>query len=226
MNAAVGCETCHGRIDQMIKVYQAKPLTMEWCINCHKDPAPNLREPENITKMGYEPQPGEGEAVMKRNSVHPPLNCSTCHRLGAEQHVPAKEPHDHQAPGHEHGHGHDHDHDHDAPLAPIPPTPSHGYWKSMRELAGTAAWQLKPSRKEMPEGTDPSKAPVDPLSRRNFFHLMGSAAGLAGIGAAAAGCQRYDKEEIVPLARRPEDETPGITQEYSTAWSSAASVTR
>jgi molybdopterin-containing oxidoreductase family iron-sulfur binding subunit len=56
------------------------------------------------------------------------------------------------------------------------------------------------------------------MSRRNFFHLMGSAAGLAGIGAVAAGCQRYEKEEIVPLARRPEDATPGVTQEYSTAW--------
>src|SRR5262245_8013627 len=70
VNAAVGCETCHGRIDQMVKVYQAKPLTMEWCINCHKNPTPNLRKPENITKMGYDDPtsvvhraPGEGEEV-------------------------------------------------------------------------------------------------------------------------------------------------------------------
>ena len=126
--------------------------------------------------------------------------------------------HDHDHP-HGQGHGHDHDHHHDDEvLAPIGATPEHGYWRSLRELAGKASWQLKPSLKEMPEGPAPSTAPVDPLSRRNFFHLMGSAAGLAGIGAVAAGCQRYDKEEIVPLARRPEDEIPGVTQEYSTAW--------
>ncbi len=124
--------------------------------------------------------------------------------------APADHAHDHA-----HGHDHGHDHDHDAPL---PPTPEHGYWRSMRELAGQAEWQLHPSDKEMPEGTDPSKAPADPMSRRNFFHLMGSAAGLAGMGAIAAGCQRYEKEEIVPLSRRPEDEVPGQTMEYSTAW--------
>ena len=55
VNAAVGCESCHGRIDQMVKVYQAKPLTMEWCLDCHRNPAPNLRQPENVTMMGYKP---------------------------------------------------------------------------------------------------------------------------------------------------------------------------
>ena len=53
-------------------MYQAKPLTMEWCINCHKNPTPYLRNPENVTKMGYDDpkstphrQPGEGERVQK-----------------------------------------------------------------------------------------------------------------------------------------------------------------
>ena len=30
VNAAVGCESCHGRVDQMVKVYQWAPLTMAW----------------------------------------------------------------------------------------------------------------------------------------------------------------------------------------------------
>ena len=87
VNAAIGCETCHGRIDQMVKVYQAKPLTMEWCINCHKNPTPYLRDPENITKMGYDDptsvaasQPGEGEKFQKPTPSNPTINCSTCHR--------------------------------------------------------------------------------------------------------------------------------------------------
>ncbi len=99
VNAAIGCETCHGRIDQMTKVYQAKPLTMGWCIDCHRNPEPYLRDPKNVTKMGYddptsEPHrmPGEGLEIAKRNQIfevnddpatrtpRAPLNCSTCHR--------------------------------------------------------------------------------------------------------------------------------------------------
>jgi hypothetical protein len=80
VNAAVGCETCHGRIDQMVKVYQFAPLTMQWCIDCHRSPASRLREPANVTKMGYVPAPGEGQKVMERNQIHPPVACSTCHR--------------------------------------------------------------------------------------------------------------------------------------------------
>src|SRR6266550_1082066 len=39
----VGCETCHGRVDQIPLTYQENSLLMEWCINCHSNPAPNLR---------------------------------------------------------------------------------------------------------------------------------------------------------------------------------------
>jgi len=87
VNAAVGCETCHGRIDQMVKVYQAKPLTMEWCINCHRDPTPYLRRQENVTKMGYDDEksephrmPNEGNDVFAKNAIHTSISCSTCHR--------------------------------------------------------------------------------------------------------------------------------------------------
>jgi hypothetical protein len=80
VNAAVGCEACHGRVDQMVKVYQFAPLTMNWCIECHKNPAPHLRDPMNVTKMGYRQSPGEGDRVLKKNNVSPPTACSTCHR--------------------------------------------------------------------------------------------------------------------------------------------------
>ena len=77
----VGCETCHGRIDQMTKVSQFAPLTMHWCLDCHRNPAPNLRDPKNVTVMGYKAtDPGEGERIKKQYNVNPPTNCSTCHR--------------------------------------------------------------------------------------------------------------------------------------------------
>src|SRR5215467_15799972 len=105
----------------------------------------------------------------------------------------------------------DHEHD-DAPLAELPATPVHGYWKSLRELDGKAALQTDRGGHEFPPGAD--QPAIDPLSRRNFFQLMGASMALAGVGA----CQRYEKEEIVPLARRPEDQTPGLTQQYATAF--------
>lgn len=51
--AAIGCETCHGRIDTMVVVKQVQPLSMSWCIECHSDPAPNLRPVAAITTMGW-----------------------------------------------------------------------------------------------------------------------------------------------------------------------------
>lgn len=126
----------------------------------------------------------------------------------------------------EHDHTHtDHGHDHGqvdntashpmAPTGPLPATPEHGYWKSLRELEGKAPWQLEPHIKEFEPGSD--KPPVDPMSRRNFFHLMGASMGLAGL-AAGAGCRRYEKEEIVPLSRRPDGQVPGQTLQYSTTF--------
>jgi MoCo/4Fe-4S cofactor protein with predicted Tat translocation signal len=127
-----------------------------------------------------------------------------------ELHVPD---HGHEDHGHEdHGHEDHAEHHDEAPLADLPPTPVHGYWKSLRELEGAAEFQVGRTGHEFPPEAD--QASKDPLSRRNFFQLMGASMALAGVGA----CQRYEKEEIVPLARRPEDQTPGITQQYATAF--------
>ena len=80
VSRGVGCESCHGRVDTMVKVSQEVPLTMGWCLDCHRDPEPNLRDPANVTVMGYTPQPGEGAFVKKSLNLNPPTDCSTCHR--------------------------------------------------------------------------------------------------------------------------------------------------
>jgi hypothetical protein len=49
--AGVNCQTCHGPVETMQKIYQYKDLSMGWCVNCH-------RQPENKA----------------------PLNCTTCHQ--------------------------------------------------------------------------------------------------------------------------------------------------
>jgi hypothetical protein len=79
----VGCETCHGRVDQMAAVYQAAPLTMSWCVDCHRDPAPHLRPLSEITTMGWTPptpQRAFGEELVRENNVRSLTNCTTCHR--------------------------------------------------------------------------------------------------------------------------------------------------
>ena len=49
VNNGVGCESCHGRVDRMPLMKQQKSLTMSFCLDCHRDPAPNLRPADQIT---------------------------------------------------------------------------------------------------------------------------------------------------------------------------------
>lgn len=79
----IGCESCHGRVDQMPLMYQENSLLMEWCINCHRNPQDFVRPRSEITTMGYRPAVAQailGPQLVKEYQINPPLNCSTCHR--------------------------------------------------------------------------------------------------------------------------------------------------
>lgn len=79
----VGCETCHGRVDGMSRVYQAVPLTMQWCVDCHRQPERHLRPVEAMTAMGWvpsEPRLAAGRALQRRYQVRTLVTCTTCHR--------------------------------------------------------------------------------------------------------------------------------------------------
>lgn len=81
----VGCVSCHGRVDQMEEVYQVQPLSMSWCLQCHRQPEANLRPPEEVTNMNWTPPGGAdpieyGKMLREQNNLHPPTDCSTCHR--------------------------------------------------------------------------------------------------------------------------------------------------
>jgi hypothetical protein len=83
VRAGVGCVECHDRVDKMEVVYQAQPLSMGWCLDCHRNPEPRLRPPELVTKMDW--QPAEDRAVLGKrlraaNNINPRQDCSTCHR--------------------------------------------------------------------------------------------------------------------------------------------------
>ncbi len=84
VNKGVGCATCHGRIDKMALTYQASPLTMEWCISCHRDPAKFVRPRSEVFNMGYEApdQATMGPQLVKQYKINKPqvlMSCSTCH---------------------------------------------------------------------------------------------------------------------------------------------------
>lgn len=83
ITAGVSCVSCHGRIDQMVEVQQVKSLAMSWCLECHRNPAPNLRPVEYVTNLAWKPEgdPAElGRKIIAEKHINPPVNCSGCHR--------------------------------------------------------------------------------------------------------------------------------------------------
>ncbi len=83
VTAGVSCVSCHGRVDQMVEVRQVQPLNMGWCLECHRNPAPNLRPANLVTKLDWVPDrdPVEiGNEIIAAKNIHPPVNCSGCHR--------------------------------------------------------------------------------------------------------------------------------------------------
>ncbi len=86
VNAGVGCASCHGRVDQMEIVRQEMPLSMSWCLECHRQPEPHLREADQVTNMEYDEQfdPAKrleiGTRIREQKRIAPPTHCSGCHR--------------------------------------------------------------------------------------------------------------------------------------------------
>ncbi len=79
----VGCVSCHGRIDTMEVVYQAKPLSMGWCLDCHRNPERHLRPQEFITQLDWVPEEDQlvlGARLREQNGINPRTDCTTCHR--------------------------------------------------------------------------------------------------------------------------------------------------
>jgi hypothetical protein len=53
VNKGIGCASCHGRVDEMPLMYEQNTLQMEWCLNCHRNPAVNLRPTSEIYNMAW-----------------------------------------------------------------------------------------------------------------------------------------------------------------------------
>ncbi|MEN6492724.1 MAG: cytochrome c3 family protein [Thermoguttaceae bacterium] len=83
VNKGVSCVSCHGRVDTMDQVTQVTTLRMGWCLDCHRNPEPNLRPKEFVTKLDWvsdEDPVALGKRLRKEYNVKPSTDCSTCHR--------------------------------------------------------------------------------------------------------------------------------------------------
>src|SRR5271155_3723411 len=54
----VGCASCHGPVDQLPMTWKAEPMTMEWCLRCHRAPERHLRPRAEVFNMNWVP-PGD-----------------------------------------------------------------------------------------------------------------------------------------------------------------------
>ena len=92
VNRGVSCVECHGHIEEMEVVEHAKPLSMDFCLTCHRNPENALRPLSQITNLKYQAEPkGDespaeaqkriGEGLKKAWHINPPdKNCAGCHR--------------------------------------------------------------------------------------------------------------------------------------------------
>lgn len=80
----VGCVSCHGRVDLMPLTRRVKPLTMQWCLSCHRDPAPHLRPRDRVFDLAWEPPEDRALGRTLVEAYHIPVgrltDCSVCHR--------------------------------------------------------------------------------------------------------------------------------------------------
>ena len=67
VNRGVSCVSCHGRVDEMPVVYQQEPQSMEWCLDCHRDPENHLRPLDQVTNLDWTAPPNRGLASSSRS---------------------------------------------------------------------------------------------------------------------------------------------------------------
>lgn len=79
----VGCDTCHGQLEQMNGIWKNQPMSMEWCMECHFNPAKYVRPKDQVFNARYQP-PGDqmalGNQLVQEYQIQSLISCSTCHR--------------------------------------------------------------------------------------------------------------------------------------------------
>jgi hypothetical protein len=80
----VGCVSCHGRVDQMALTARVAPLSMKWCLDCHRAPEQHLRPRNEEFAMDWQPQDRHNLGIaligLYRIDTRRLTDCSVCHR--------------------------------------------------------------------------------------------------------------------------------------------------
>jgi len=85
VDKGIGCQTCHGQVNEMPLTWKTQELYMRWCLDCHRDPAKFVRPKNQVFNMTYaapRDQHSLGKMLLSRNHVYTAglTDCYTCHR--------------------------------------------------------------------------------------------------------------------------------------------------
>lgn len=75
----IECQTCHGPIQEMEEVYQYSPLTMGWCINCHRETKVQVESNEYYQEMHSKLKEKYGDKAEITVEMIGGLECGKCH---------------------------------------------------------------------------------------------------------------------------------------------------
>ena len=182
VNHGVGCIECHGRIDQMEQVYQAKPLSMGWCLDCHRDPGSHLRpKTVAVTDMNWTPPADPTDAANAGGTVFEGIFDSR-HGVHAElfdvSSVTKMKHHSAQR----------------------------DYWRSLAHLANAPEVQAA-AEKEFASYEPDELLKMTGVTRRRFMKLMSASMALAGL--TLTGCRRWPQEKLAPYTSNPGESHAG-----------------
>lgn len=80
----IGCSSCHGEVDRMPLTHKAATLTMQFCLDCHRDPGPRLRPKDQIFNTQWrrsDATPSPATLLAEYRVAGRTLtDCSICHR--------------------------------------------------------------------------------------------------------------------------------------------------
>ena len=85
VNRGVSCVECHGQVNTMEEVWHDKKLSMQFCLECHRNPEEFLRPNEQVFDLNWTAPSPQAQVEMGREltfewNVNPPQSCSGCHR--------------------------------------------------------------------------------------------------------------------------------------------------
>ncbi|MEN8965739.1 MAG: c-type cytochrome [Polaribacter sp.] len=76
--AGVKCQKCHGPVEEMDEMYQYSPLTMGWCIDCHRETNVDLKSNDYYAKIHDELAKKYGVEKVTISQLGG-LECGKCH---------------------------------------------------------------------------------------------------------------------------------------------------